>query len=375
MNDIKKKKILFLITKSNWGGAQRYVFDLATGLPKNKYQAKVVLGGNGALKEKLYQKNIEIITLSSLERDINLFKDIKTFFELIDIFKKERPDIVHLNSSKIGGLGALAGKITGVKKIIFTAHGFAFNEERFIFSKAIIWLSYLFITMMSDEVISVSKNTAESNPLYSVFRKKIHTIHNGVREKMYLNKDTAQKELFGKKQSSPVIGAIGELHKSKGFKYLIGAIEKIKKDFPSIKLIILGEGEERKNLENIIEKNDLKNTVILKGFIDHGAQYIRAFDVFALSSTTEALAYVVLESGLAEVPVVATNVGGVPEILSSEDSGILIPSKNGSALADGIKKMLIEKEYANECTKKLKKIVSENFSIEKMLEKTISLYS
>src|SRR3989344_1038967 len=103
-------KILYCITKSNWGGAQRYVYDLATHLPA-EFEAAVVLGGDGALKTRLEIAGIPTIPLSRLERDIHIRGDIKTFFELLGIFRRERPDIIHLNSSKMGILGTLAARI------------------------------------------------------------------------------------------------------------------------------------------------------------------------------------------------------------------------------------------------------------------------
>ena len=112
-----KKKLFLVITKSNWGGAQRYVYDLATSF-SDRYHVTVVLGeprndtvesGKGVLLERLRSRGIKTVTIKELKRDISISEEIIAFWKLIKIFWKERPDIVHLNSSKIGGLGALAG--------------------------------------------------------------------------------------------------------------------------------------------------------------------------------------------------------------------------------------------------------------------------
>ena len=118
MAESGKQKILYLITKSNWGGAQRYVYDLATNLPKEKFDISVVAGGSGPLIQKLNEAKIRTIVFAQLSRDIRTFDDIKTFFMLISLFRKERPDIIHLNSSKIGGLGSVAGRISGDRKSV-----------------------------------------------------------------------------------------------------------------------------------------------------------------------------------------------------------------------------------------------------------------
>src|SRR3989339_170438 len=106
-----KKKILYIITKSNFGGAQRQVFDLATGLSKEKFEVAVALGGRGLLKEKLDATGIRTISVETLGRDVKIFNDLISFFKIFQIIKKEKPDILHLHSSKVGFLGALIGRL------------------------------------------------------------------------------------------------------------------------------------------------------------------------------------------------------------------------------------------------------------------------
>jgi len=154
----RKQKILYVITKSNWGGAQRYVFDLATSLDKNLFDVVVVCGGNGLLKEKLQSENIKVVSLKTLERDINIKKELLSAKELYKIFKTEKPDIVHLNSSKAGAIGAFVARIVGIKKIIFTAHSWAFNENRSFYSKIIIEFIHWLTVFLSHKTIAVSES-------------------------------------------------------------------------------------------------------------------------------------------------------------------------------------------------------------------------
>ena len=133
-------KILYGITKSNFGGAQRYVFDLAKAAQEHEHDVSVLCGGDGLLASKLKAKNINVITLDKLERDISITKEISSFFQILKFLREEKPDIFHINSSKMGGLGGLAGRLTGVKKIIFTNHGWAFNEPRPNWQKILIKL-------------------------------------------------------------------------------------------------------------------------------------------------------------------------------------------------------------------------------------------
>src|SRR3989338_454048 len=118
-------RILYVITKANWGGAQRYVYDLATAAKEAGHEVAVAVGGTGILTKRLQEASIRTIELPLRQRRTFLL-DLFTFgslFSLIRVFRAERPDVVHLNSAKAGGLGGLAARLAGVPRIIFTAHG------------------------------------------------------------------------------------------------------------------------------------------------------------------------------------------------------------------------------------------------------------
>ncbi|MFZ2500762.1 MAG: glycosyltransferase, partial [Minisyncoccia bacterium] len=160
---LANKKVLFVITKSNWGGAQSYVYTLATRLKDTGADVAVVLGGtgeagseSGLLAERLQEAGIRTLFLKSFMRDISLIREFKALRELIYILKSERPDVVHLNSSKAGGLGAVAARLTGVPRIVFTAHGWPFWEPRnFVAQKLIYFFSWITV-MFSHAVITIS---------------------------------------------------------------------------------------------------------------------------------------------------------------------------------------------------------------------------
>ena len=132
MGGLAKKKILYVITKSNWGGAQSYVYTLATAAKDAGADVAVAFGGTGGagattgrLELELQKVGIRTVFVKSFMRDISFFKEFRVLGELVRIFKTERPDIVHLNSSKAGGIGALAARLAGVGRIVFTSHGLA----------------------------------------------------------------------------------------------------------------------------------------------------------------------------------------------------------------------------------------------------------
>jgi glycosyltransferase involved in cell wall biosynthesis len=361
------KKVLFVITKSNWGGAQRYVYDLASTISKKEegsYIAEVAVGGSGELVKKLTDAKIPVHIISSLERDFDVMKDVRSLRELISIIKRVKPDIVHLNSSKIGLLGALAARFASIQtrkkiRVIFTAHGWAFNENRPVFQKIALVLLHWFTVLLCDKVITVSLAAKNQVISWPFLRKKISVIHNGVREIDFLPREDARLALGVNKSSTWLLGTIAELHPIKGLQYAIRGFQKAILTESDMKYVIVGEGQERLNLEQLIKENNLKERVTLVGHVSEMARYMKAFDAFILPSLSEGLGYVILEAGLASLPVIASNVGGIPEIIKNETSGLLVKSQQSDSIADNILKIKKDKNFAEKMGSTLRKRIVE----------------
>ncbi|MFA6416507.1 MAG: glycosyltransferase [Candidatus Paceibacterota bacterium] len=376
----KKTKIFYLITKGNFGGAQRYVYELASSLPTADFEVAVILGEGEILAKKLNEKNIRVIYLPELGRDINLGSDWAVFWSLYGIFRREQPDVIHLNSSKIGGLGSLAGRLAGIKKIIFTGHGWAFNEKRsWLQKKAISFLSWLTI-MFSHQTVLVSKSLMKQISTWPLTAGKLKLIYNGIDFINFLAERDARTLLLPNKADKFWIGTIAELHPNKGLDILIEAFARLVKDMLgsqtgwSLYLVIIGEGQERAKLEKMISDKRLDGRIILLGQVDDARKYLHAFDIFVLPSRTEAFPYALLEAGSAGVPIIASEVGGVPEIIPDAEYGLLVPPENIHELEKSLKYMIIKDHYRALTSKNIQKYIRDNFSMKKMVEETIHLY-
>ncbi len=391
LNSKRKKKILYIITKSNWGGAQHYVLDLATNLNPETVDVAVALGGNGELKKRLEAQQIRCIPLPFLERDINVFKEILLFFSLLKLYKSERPDIIHLNSSKIGGIGSLTARIYNLTaarktKIIFTAHGWAFQENRFLLIKTAIWIVSWITALCCHTIIAVSLHDKKIAKMPFV-SKKIVVIHNGIEAPAYLPQTHARKTIlsflpnvtekeraFLTHPKTRWLGTIAELHPNKGLSYALYAINMLTVSIPNIAYIIIGEGEQRKDIEQYVREESLHNHIFLTGHIAHAAELISAFDILLLSSIKEGFPYVLLESAHAKIPTLATNVGGIPELIEHHFTGLLARPGNSKDLQDGLTYMLIESYRREKLGNNLYHKVTEHFTLNRMLEKTWELY-
>lgn len=373
-------KILFVITKGAWGGATRYVHDLAIGMKEEGYEVHVAYGSKGPLKQKLESKNISLHHIKSLDRDISFFKDIQAFFEIYSLINTTKPDVLHINSSKAAGLAAVAGRIHNVPRIVFTAHGFAFTERRSVLSKYIFKFIYFVIMFVSHKTIAVSKFISQQVEHWPFIKEKIVHIPLGISEETYLKKSDARTKIselksIDIKEDTLMLLTIAELHDNKGIDIalsgIVSAREYLPKDF---KYIVVGEGEERWKLESLIESYNLSKHVHLVGFLEDAAKYICAADIFILPSRTEAFGYVLLESALGKVPVIATRVGGIPEIIKHTETGILIPSESPTVLAEGIRKILEDKNFSKKISENLLHYSREKYSIAKMIQSTKDVY-
>ncbi len=369
------RKILFIITKANWGGAQKYVFDLATSL--NDFEVKVVHGEPvGELTKKLKNAGIKTIPIGNLERDISFFKELKAAWSLFKILKSEKPDIIHLNSTKIGGLGAFIGRLVGIEKIIFTAHGWAFNEDRVFWQKLLIkMLSWKTILLNHKTIVLSQKEYDQVIHWPFVTKDKLELIHNGIKPINFLDK-TSARNYFNTiiTDQDKVVGTISELHKNKGLKYAIKAIAEISKKIKDIKFIIIGEGEERPTLEKYIKQQGLENKIFLVGQVSEASRYLKAFDIFLLSSVKEGFPFVLLEAGLAELPVISTKVGGIPEIIENNKTGILIESKDSKKIAKGLETLIENEKLQKTYGQALNNKIIKDFSFGEILKKTRELY-
>jgi|CXWK01.1.fsa_nt_gi glycosyltransferase involved in cell wall biosynthesis len=371
-----KKKILFAITKGTWGGAQKYVFDLATEISQHDFEVTVLCGTGGTLAAKLAEHGVRVIELPDLARDVSLSKDFASFYKLYETLRAERPDILHLNSSKMGAMGALAGRLARVPKIIFTGHGWAWNENRSFLSKTLITIIHWLTVLLTHHTITVSQKTkSEVERLPFINPSKLELIYNGVHDVDYIERFAARAELGSTISEKFWIGTISELHKNKGLDTLVRAFADLAAVHPNTTLVIIGEGEERRSLTSLIARLGLRKQVHLLGFKENASRFLKSLDVFVLSSRTEAFPYVILEAGLAQLPVVATRVGGIPEVIIDQNNGLLVPSGNTFATANALRILLEDSAQAAELGHNLRKTVEERFSVDTMVQKTIAVYN
>jgi len=366
-------KILYGITKSNFGGAQRYVYDLAKVMKAQGHDVAVLCGGNGTLVEKLKEENIRVINLPYLQRDISIVDELRSLHFIFRTLFEEKPDIFHTNSSKMGGLGVVTARLAGVKRIIFTGHGWAFNEPRPWWQRPVIKFFTWLTIIGSHKTICVSEKTKKDVEKWPFIKNKLEVIYNGI--ELF--------ELVPREDNTFTVGAISELHKIKGLDVLLIAWSKFIKN-PArttvqsgrrqAKLVIMGDGEERENLENMARNLGISDSVDFRGFIENARTHLSSFDIFVMPSRSEAMPCSLLEAGISGRPVIATYVGGIPEVIENGITGALVPPEDPEALLSSLVLFYDNPRMRDRLGDFLKKSVEEKFSKEKMISDTMRSY-
>jgi glycosyltransferase involved in cell wall biosynthesis len=373
-----KIKVLFLITKSNFGGAQRYVYDLATNLDRTKFEPVVALGGSGALLTMLQNANIPTITLQEMQNSTSLKQAWRSYQELLGILKSEKPDVLHLNSSIAGLVGAVAGRFARVPNIIFTAHGWAFNEDRPLWQRIAIKFFHYITVLLSLRTIAVS-NAIVSQMNWPGAQRKMKVINPGRTIGAMYDRNEARTKLIdiypqlAASVSAYWVTCVAELHPVKRHTVLIDAFAKRLQAEPNQILVLIGEGKMHATLETLIKGRGLTNKIFLLGNVVDAARFLKAFDVFVLVSKSESYGYVLHEAGLAGVPIVATNVGGIPDIITHPYDGILIPPGTSDNLVSALTEIYQNKALAMERAHTLQTKL-EARTVTKMTRQTESIY-
>lgn len=355
-------KVLHVLTDTNIGGAGRYLFNLLSFQDKDRFQIMVACPGGGELERQLRCRGIRVFTLDGGESSTNLGHIQK----LRHIISREKIDIVHTHASLAG---RIAGKLSGCK-VVMTRHGLSNSNngpvKRFI-TKVISRLS-------TDRIIAISRAVKINLIDSGVPANMITTIYNGIDLSKFENVKGTLREELSLAPDIPIVGIVARLVPEKGYEYAINAFYQVLKVFPSALLVIIGEGPLRESLKEMCVRLGIENNVVFMGYRQDVENLVADFDVFVLPSVSEGLGLALLEAMALGKPAVATEIGGIPEVIKHGVNGILVPAGNDKYLAEGIIKVLSDKNQAKMLGREAQKTVFQKFSSKTMIENTEEVY-
>jgi N-acetyl-alpha-D-glucosaminyl L-malate synthase BshA len=366
-----------------------FVFDEAKELVEKGFEIHVVTQHNTGIPYEEVMDGIQIHRFPWLEpkkfRAIVHFKGLKDnlrlltyiislFFNLIRIIRKYKIDVIHAHSAIPTGLvGVIVAKLTRLNSFI-TAHGMDINnfEVNSIYGRLIS-----FSLNSCNVAIAVSEDLAKKMREYGVGQNKIVILKNAVDNKLF--KPMRNEKLrndYGIKEDEVLILFVGYLDIFKGIFEIIDAFCELHRHNKNLKLMMVGTGPKKTELKRKISKMGLENEVILTGALLHDqvVYYYQAADLFVLPSYTEGLPLSLLEAMACGLPVVASNVGGIPGVVEDGVNGYLVPSKDKGLLIQKLAILTSEEELRSKFGKKSSEIIEYEFNIKIKVDKLAELY-
>ena len=337
-------KVLHIITRIDRGGSSDEVIIIVSNLDRKKFHPYLIVGKTKDPTPKLIDigGKINYEELTTLIRPINPVKDVLAFFSLLKRIKREGYHIVHTHSSKAGFLGRLAAYFAGTPYIVHTPHGHIFYGY---YGRIISWLFILlerFVSRFTDVIIGLTEREVKEHLERKIGKKsRFVVIPSGVELERFFKFDVDRKKV--KKElnipaKAKVIGSVGRLVPIKDPLNLIIAGERIAKEYPEIHFIWVGDGPLRARAEELARRASLPLTIT--GMKDDIRPYLAIVDIFVLPSLNEGMGRAAVEAMAMGKPVVATKVGGLPEVVVEGETGFLVPPADPDALAQAILSLL-----------------------------------
>lgn len=364
-------KIMYCITSASWGGAQLNVLELCQNQISRGNSVIFVVGNEGPLLNKVRNiDGVKVILMKSLHREVNFCYDIRAIFELRMLLKKERPDILHLHSSKAGTLGRVAAIGLPVKTV-FTVHGWAFTEGIGSRKKQVIFrLIERTMEPFTDLFICVSKFDYEiglNKHVLKARNKKAIVVHNGAPQSVSITPED-------KKIHNPLRFVMtARFSEQKDQETLIKALNDNKMfDF---EMVFVGDGSTFQKNMKLCEDLGLVDKIKFVGFKNDVTNYLRRSDVYVLSTLYEGLPISIIEAMSYGLPVIASEVGGNAELVKNGYNGFLVKRKDYKDLAEKLKYFLLNPSQAGVFGENSLKIYTEDFSLNEMLDRVNSEYA
>lgn len=366
---MNKIKLFHIISRIDIGGVERQLLSLVANLDKEKYDICVgYFEGKGELEREFQDTGIK----TKKFKFIGLW-DISIWRRLYQDMKANRYDIVHTHGFKADLYGAVFGKLAGVPVIISTVH----NQEQYLKNPIIRLLEKWIISPIDDTIIVVSEGVKRFLiKTCGIPEGKIKKVYYGINPvDIKIDKSKDIRAEFDIDKDGILIGCIGRLVEQKGHKYLIRAAKRVIEKIPEAKFLIVGRGKLEKDLRNLADRLNLDSGIIFTGFRENVYSIIDKLNLIVMPSLWEGFGLVLLEAMTLGKPIVATDVGGIPEVVRDKEEGILVSPQDPKALAEAIILLLEDQSLASRLGETGKLAVRERFSVARMVEEVELIYN
>jgi glycosyltransferase involved in cell wall biosynthesis len=334
-------KVVHLITRLDLGGAQQNTLHTVRHLDPSKFEAVLVCGPGGMLDEET--KDLRVVMIDSLVRDISPFRDLLALLELTKVLLAERPEILHTHSSKAGILGRFAAALAGVPRVVHTYHGFGFHDRQPAFVKSLYVFLERVCARFTDVLVFVSRSNIEYAASHGIVDQKDAVL---IRSGVDLSGLPAPVDAAKLKMSAGVgmhkllVVSVGNLKPQKNAGDFVSAAAAVVAELPEARFVFVGDGPERRSLEARAFAKGLEGKVMFLGWRRDAAQWLAAADVFVMTSLWEGLPRALVEAMKSGTPPVCYATDGVTDLIQDGVNGFLVEPGDHAALAARVSALL-----------------------------------
>lgn len=355
----RKIRVAQVIAGTDVAGAKGYTIQLVNLADKSKFDTYMINPLEGMTTKEARMAGIEPFIIK------------QNPYQLAKLMRDLDLDLIHTHGVRANFLGRVASKMTGIPNIC-TMHSDSRLDYASSAKERAVWYADNVFNGMADAFIGVSNDMSENLAKRGIPREKIFTVHNGI-DLSCVKSDAdpnKTKEKFGIPKNIRLIGTVGRLVEVKGHSDMVAALPRILDKIPDAGMLIVGDGRCLEPLREQAEKLKVNDRVFLPGRIKDPFDLMKACDIGCFPSIAEAIGLALLEFMALEVPVVATRVGGIPEVLTKPEYGVLAPPSNPKELSGAIISLMGDRKQMEHVGKQGRERVEQEFTTGKMIEKT-----
>ena len=373
-------KRIALVLEATVGGTREHILQILDFLDPTEWRRTYICSPRRSRRvfddiASLREQGIEVVVIP-MEREIRPWSDLRALIRLVTAFRRGRYDIVHTHSSKAGFLGRLAARLAGVPKVIHTGHVFAFQWSRGLVARFYLRLERV-AARWADQLVAVSERQRDLLLRHHIApAAKVVTIPNGVdlsRHPSPISRREARERLH-LAPDVPVVGMVARLVPQKGCGHFLRAARRVLDEMPDVRFLLVGEGELEDQIRQRLTDLSMEDRFSLLGLRADTAEILRALDVFVLSSLWEGLPYVILEAMAAELPVVASRLPGLDEIVQDGETGYLTGLRDEAGIADRILTLLRDDDLRRRLGRQGRALVLRSYRAEDFRARLLALY-
>jgi len=364
-------KVVHIIGGGEFGGAERHIINLAGAVNPQAVEVTVCCLFSDPFVGIAAEAGINALNVTMKHRT-----DLGVVGKLASIIRNNNFDIVHTHGVRANLLGRLAARQANKKPVVTTVHSLLERDYPGFLRRQVNTVTEWATRGLTDHFIAVSQGLKAKLVSSGVPAERVTVIYNGivVEEFSPSVEPGASRAMLGFDPAVPLVGIVARLHPVKGHQYFLEAAQSVLEQRPEVRFVVVGDGPQRAALEEMARRLGIAGQVAFTGFVSDVRALMADLDLLAISSLWEGFGLTAVEAMALGIPVVSTEVGGLPEVVLHGETGLLVPPANSAALAKSMIWMLEHPKAAVEMATKASSVVNEKFTAQVMARRTEELY-